>query len=385
MFDSIKSKLGFAGSNDQGFEQEPYEEGYDGYDGYGDYGEGYDEFADYGPGYDENAQDGYCDSRASSSTYSASNAAGAGAGGASGADAGAGAGAVSSSGYSSSLGRSSRGSSMPKLVSFEDVRAHTQQAGLSRDPLSSRRAGSSSGLGYRAERTMVDSSLPSSLTPEGAQATAAAATAVHRMRSEGLNSLFESTDSGESVSRASASGAHAQHAHHADTAYRGASTSYGASALSSADSFVSAEGSGAPQGASSASAGSHVRTSASALAGGSSDSASKAQRAGFDPYEAYAGGGASSFSSTRSCTVLKPASYDEVERIAKVLKAGDVMVLALRNTPDPLAKRILDFSFGVSSALDASVECVADKVFAITRGAGLTDAERTTLRNQGVL
>lgn len=381
MFDSIKSKLGFAGSNDQGFEQEPYEEGYDGYDGYGDYGEGYDEFADYGPGYDENVQDGYYDSRASSSAYSASNAAGSGAGGASGADAG----AVSSSGYSSSLGRSSRGSSMPKLVSFEDVRTHTQQAGLSRDPLSSRRAGSSSGLGHRAERTMVDSSLPSSLTPEGAQATAAAATAVHRMRSEGLNSLFESTDSGESVSRASASGAHAQHAYHADTAYRGASTSYGASALSSADSSVSAGGSGASQSASSASAGSHVRTSASALAGGSPDSASKAQRTGFDPYEAYAGGGASAFSSTRSCTVLKPASYDEVERIAKVLKAGDVMVLALRNTPDPLAKRILDFSFGVSSALDASVECVADKVFAITRGTGLTDAERTTLRNQGVL
>lgn len=381
MFDSIKSKLGFAGSNDQGLEQEPYEEGYDGYDGYGDYGEGYDEFADYGPGYDENAQDGYYDSRASSSTYSASNAAGAGAGGVSGADAG----AVSSSGYSSSLGRSSRGSSMPKLVSFEDVRAHTQQAGLSRDPLSSRRAGSSSGSGYRVERTMVDSSLPSSLTPEGAQATAAAATAVHRMRSEGLNSLFESTDSGEPVSRASASGAHVQHADHADTAYRGASTSYGASPLSSVSSSVSTGVPGASQSTSSFSTGSRARTSASTLAGGSSDSASKAQRTGFDPYEAYAGGGASSFSSTRSCTVLKPASYDEVERIAKVLKAGDVMVLALRNTPDPLAKRILDFSFGVSSALDASVECVADKVFAITRGAGLTDAERTTLRNQGVL
>ncbi len=108
-------------------------------------------------------------------------------------------------------------------------------------------------------------------------------------------------------------------------------------------------------------------------------------RSGFDPYEAYAGTGATSFSSSRSCTVFKPASYGEVERIAKILKAGDVVVLALRNTPDSLAKRILDFSFGVSSALEANVECVADKVFAITRGGALTDAERTGLHNQGVL
>ena len=35
--------------------------------------------------------------------------------------------------------------------------------------------------------------------------------------------------------------------------------------------------------------------------------------------------------------------------------------------------------------LDARVEAVADKVFAITRGAALTEAERLALRNQGVL
>ena len=95
--------------------------------------------------------------------------------------------------------------------------------------------------------------------------------------------------------------------------------------------------------------------------------------------------GAVKHNPSRSVTVLKPASYAEVERIAKALKAGDVVVLALRNTPDNLSKRILDFSFGVSSALDASVDCVADKVFVISRGAALTDAERMSLRGQGVL
>ena len=83
--------------------------------------------------------------------------------------------------------------------------------------------------------------------------------------------------------------------------------------------------------------------------------------------------------------MLKPSSYGEVERVAKIVKAGDVVVLSLRNTPDHLAKRILDISFGVSSALDASVECIADKVFVILRGNALSADELTALRNQGVL
>lgn len=40
---------------------------------------------------------------------------------------------------------------------------------------------------------MVDSSLPPQMTPEGTAAASAAASAVHHARSEGLNSLFEST------------------------------------------------------------------------------------------------------------------------------------------------------------------------------------------------
>ena len=186
---------------------------------------------------------------------------------------------------------------------------------------------------------MVDSSLPPSMTPEGTQAAAAAANApsARRERSEGLNSLFEPTDAG----RGDAAGARGGQA----------ASSAGASAAAS-DGAASRAGAGT---------------------------------GGFDPYEAYAGGASASFSASRSCTVLKPASYAEVERVAKVLKAGDVVVLALRNTPDSLAKRVLDFSFGVSSALDANVECVADKVFVIARGAGLTDAEKISLRNQGVL
>ena len=109
------------------------------------------------------------------------------------------------------------------------------------------------------------------------------------------------------------------------------------------------------------------------------------QSRSYDPYEAFEGAGTSSHNPTRSLSVMRPSSYGEVERIAKIIKAGDVVVLGLRTTPDQLAKRILDFSFGVSSALDASVDCIADKVFVIVRGCALTHDEKAALRDQGIL
>ncbi len=104
----------------------------------------------------------------------------------------------------------------------------------------------------------------------------------------------------------------------------------------------------------------------------------------YDPYESYAGT-RMAYNPQRSLNVLRPMSYGEAELIAKTIKGGDVVILSLRNTPDHLTKRILDFSFGVSSALEASVECIAEKVFVIVRGEALNVDEKTALRNQGVL
>lgn len=87
----------------------------------------------------------------------------------------------------------------------------------------------------------------------------------------------------------------------------------------------------------------------------------------------------------RIVTIVKPESYDDAERIAKVLKSGDVAVVSLRNTPEALGKRILDFSFGVACAFEAQVECVSGHVFVITRGAGLSDAEASRLKAQGLM
>ncbi|MEE8722994.1 MAG: cell division protein SepF [Eggerthellaceae bacterium] len=87
----------------------------------------------------------------------------------------------------------------------------------------------------------------------------------------------------------------------------------------------------------------------------------------------------------RSLSVLKPSAYADVEKIAAVVRSGDVVVLALKDTPGKLAERILDFSFGVASALEANVESPASGVFAIAKGAQLTATEKQTLHTKGVL
>ena len=121
------------------------------------------------------------------------------------------------------------------------------------------------------------------------------------------------------------------------------------------------------------------------LASGAGTVAAAGASASYDPYVAYSSANPSTHTPTRSLTVIKPMSYDDVERVARAVKIGDVVVLAMRTTPDDLSKRILDFSFGVASALDANVECPGEKVFAIARGNGLTDEEKRRLGVQGVL
>ena len=184
---------------------------------------------------------------------------------------------------------------MPRLVSIDDVRARTAVPTLPDDDAPATRRGSSSSF-----RTMVDSSLPPQMTPEGT----AAASAVHHARSEGLNSLFESTTPP------------------ADTR---STSSRGSSASSSR------------------------------------------------------------FTPSRTLKVVAPGAYNDAEAVSTALKLGNAVVLNLAATPDALAKRILDFSFGVASALDANVECVGNKVFALTRIDELTEAERSYLRTQGII
>lgn len=120
-------------------------------------------------------------------------------------------------------------------------------------------------------------------------------------------------------------------------------------------------------------------------AGAVPTASSSAGAGSYDPYVAYSSANPSSHAPARSLTVVRPTAYGDVERVARAVKSGDVVVLAMKSTPDDLSKRILDFSFGVASALDANVECPGEKVFAIARGNALTPDEKRQLGVQGVL
>lgn len=302
MLDGIKSKLGFADANqeyddgyyDRGYDDRSFQDDFDG-DYAGDYGE-------YGPDYREDASLGGDAPASKYDPYAPVT--------------------TRPARSSSRASARSAGFTPPKLVSIDDVRAHTQvPESLNRDPLPQRRVSSiSSAASYRSDRTMVDAATSAPANTPNARAAAAQ----NRERSESLNSLFTSTAP--------------------DPVLDAAPAAAGARSNATVAMAVANPGAG-------------VTAPAPVVAA----------------------------APARAITLLKPASYGEAERVAKALKEGDAVVIALRNTPDHLSKRILDFAFGVSCALDASVDCIADKVFVITRGAALSEAEKAALRNQGVL
>ena len=293
MFGDIKSKLGFGSKGaDRGYD-DAYGDGYDGYDEYEEYGDDYDDY-----------------NESSSSSYDR---------------------------YAPVTTRSARGRtadpSMPRLVSIDDVRANTPTSSNAGREVSPRHA-SAEATSRSFGRTMVDSSLPPQMTPEG---TAAVSAAASRRRSEGLDSLFTPTT---------------------DVAEPREETPRAEIARSSAQAAFEA-------------------TAQAASASAAQSAAQAAAPAAKPSVPAYTG--------RRTLRVIKPATYAEAAGVAKALKGGDVVILVMTDAPADLVKRILDFSFGAAAVLDAAVECVADHVFAIATGSGLSEVERMTLRNQGVL
>ncbi|MGN0261757.1 MAG: cell division protein SepF [Eggerthellaceae bacterium] len=100
--------------------------------------------------------------------------------------------------------------------------------------------------------------------------------------------------------------------------------------------------------------------------------------------QAYASGRFAYAGNERRIALVAPTAYDDAERIARALKAGDCVVLDLARTRTDVMKRVLDFSFGAASVVNAKVECIADRVFAITLGGPITEGELSRLRSQGV-
>jgi FtsZ-interacting cell division protein YlmF len=84
--------------------------------------------------------------------------------------------------------------------------------------------------------------------------------------------------------------------------------------------------------------------------------------------------------------IVCPKIYADIEKVANAAKMGKVVVLSVVETKPALAKRILDFSFGVASALNLNVDKAADRVFVIAKGDGaLSDEDRAYLVSKGIL
>lgn len=84
--------------------------------------------------------------------------------------------------------------------------------------------------------------------------------------------------------------------------------------------------------------------------------------------------------------IVRAVRYEDIEIISRYFRAGDTVTLVLSGARIDTAKRILDFSFGVTSALDGNVERLANLVFVLSHEpSGATEEERKILRDQGYI
>ncbi len=90
-------------------------------------------------------------------------------------------------------------------------------------------------------------------------------------------------------------------------------------------------------------------------------------------------------SAIREIVVVTPTAFEDAELIASALSAHKVVVVNVRDIPDFLSRRVMDFAFGAASVCEASVTMIATKVYALTFGAALNEYEILSLRNRGAL
>jgi cell division inhibitor SepF len=82
--------------------------------------------------------------------------------------------------------------------------------------------------------------------------------------------------------------------------------------------------------------------------------------------------------------LVVPRSFNDAQQIADRFKAQIPVILNLQSADTELAKRLIDFSSGLTYALDGSMQRVADKVFLLTpRDVELSAEERARALERG--
>ena len=82
--------------------------------------------------------------------------------------------------------------------------------------------------------------------------------------------------------------------------------------------------------------------------------------------------------------LVVPRSFNDAQQIADRFKAQIPVIINLQGADTELSKRLIDFSSGLTYALDGSMQRVADKVFLLTpRNVELSAEERAKALERG--
>ena len=84
--------------------------------------------------------------------------------------------------------------------------------------------------------------------------------------------------------------------------------------------------------------------------------------------------------------VLRPVAYDDVQTVVRRVRTNQPVVLVFKQTDLEVAKRILDFCFGLSFGINGSVEELGDRVFAVCpHGVEVTSNDLDMLAREGII
>ncbi|MCL4289287.1 MAG: cell division protein SepF [Thermoleophilia bacterium] len=99
------------------------------------------------------------------------------------------------------------------------------------------------------------------------------------------------------------------------------------------------------------------------------------------PLEAVSGSGAGS---AQRVHLVMPRSFNDAQSVADKFKDSVPVILNLQNADPDLAKRLIDFSSGLTYALSGGMQRVADKVFLLTpRNVEVSAEERARMLERG--
>jgi cell division inhibitor SepF len=81
---------------------------------------------------------------------------------------------------------------------------------------------------------------------------------------------------------------------------------------------------------------------------------------------------------------VAPRSFNDVQDVADKFKQSIPVILNLQGTDTDLSKRLIDFSSGLTYAMDGGMDRIADKVFLLTpRNVEVSSEERARLIEKG--